>query len=127
MQQLDDDDLPPCIHVALMDDLLAEVLVWAGAWRTPGAIWQHTSAWSVCRAWRDCVREANGQRLARLLVEVHGPEAALIRAVRCTSQVVDGCVLVRQLLEGVPGREQDAPLADYQCGRALLVAARGGH
>ena len=111
--------------------------------------------WSICRAWRDCLRRGPPpDHLARLLLEVHGPDRALIHAVRSTSLAVDRCDLIRAVL-GLPGvradcmegealisaaehghmdavrllleREEHAPRADCQQGEALVAAASEGH
>ena len=111
--------------------------------------------WSICRAWRDCLRRGPPpDHLARLLLEVHGPDQALIHAVRSTSLAVDRCDLVRAVL-GLPGvradcmegealisaaghghtdavrllleREEHVPRADCQEGEALVAAASEGH
>ena len=157
---------------AFASDALGEVLIRAGAWAPaqpdPGAKKEtarsslpfsraapnKVCAWSVCRAWRDCLRGPPPDRLARLLLKVHGPDQALERAVCCTSAAVDRCDLIRAVLRlpGVRadcqdgtalvqasargcqavvrlllGWEEHAPRADCLDGRALLEAAEGGH
>ena len=109
--------------------------------------------WSICRHWRDCLR-GPPDHLARLLLEVHGPDEALMRAMRCTNIAVDRCDLVRAVLR-LPGVRADcqdgaalfqasargceevvrlllgwkehAPRADCRDGLALVRAAAGGH
>ena len=77
-------------------------------------------AWSVCRAWRDCLTGPPPYHLARLLLEVHGPDQALMRAMRCTSTAVDRCDLIRAVLK-LPGVR-----ADCQDGEALVQASARG-
>ena len=141
-------------------DLLGEILVRAGAWNpgdvaVPGQRPPRICAWSVCKAWRDCLRGPPGQpptHLARLLSAVHGPEQALFKAVRCFSKAVEPCALVKLLLKearadcqqghalviaafyGNPAVArlllewpEHAPRADCQDGRALVLAATEGH
>ena len=111
--------------------------------------------WSVCRDWRNCLRRGPPpDHLARLLLEVHGPDEALMRALRCTNSAVDRCDLIREVLRlpGVRadcqdgaalfwasargcevvvrlllGWEEHAPRADCQGGWALVSAAGRGH
>ena len=111
-------------------------------------------AWSVCRAWRDCLTGPPPYHLARLLLEVHGPDQALMRAMRCASATVDRSDLIMEVL-GLPQvradcldgsaliaaaeagdvdvarllleRGEHAAKADCQNGLALIYAARHGH
>ena len=111
--------------------------------------------WSVCRDWRNCLRRGPPpDHLARLLLEVHGPDEALMRALRCTNSAVDRCDLIREVLRlpGVRadcqdgaalfwasargcevvvrlmlGWEEHAPRADCQGGCPLTMAIAGGH
>ena len=116
----------------LTSDLMGEVLIRAGAWASAqpsstageasNAEPQRICAWSVCRAWRDCLRRQPPlDHLARLLLEVHGPDQALLRAVRCTSVAVDRCDLIRAVL-ALPNVR-----ADCMDGEALIEAAQLGH
>ena len=163
---------------AFPSDVLCEILIYSGAWSPAanhsvevkaGATPNHDilggggavaaarpriCAWSVCQAWRDCLRGPPPDRLARLLHAVHGPDQALMRAVRCTSTAVDRCDLIRAVL-GLPNVRADsenggaliaaahngnvdvvrlllewkenAPRADSRDGNALVLAAEGGH
>ena len=136
-------------EVAFPPEILCEILIWSGAWSpvgedevdgaapsNPGNNPHHVvqgrtaaaaatarpriCAWSVCRAWRDCLRGPPPDRLARLLLEEHGPDQALVRAVRCTSIAVDRCDLIRAVL-GLPNVR-----ADCMDGGALISAAEHG-
>ena len=112
----------------LMDDVLGTVLAIAGTLKDNGGGGGGLScAWSVCRAWRDCLRgPARPEHLARILLDAHGPISAMKRIVSCPSpeelhQPSYCCVLLRALLE-----LEDGPMADCGDGAALVHAARLG-
>ena len=133
-------------EAAFPSEVLGEILIRAGAWSparkhaveegaaldnpnlilgggrgAAAAAGPRIGAWSVCRAWRDCLRGPPPDHLARLLLVGHGPDQALMRAVSCNSTAVDRCDLIRAVL-GLPGVR-----ADCQGGAALVTAAAAGH
>ena len=143
-------------------DVLGEILIRAGAWSpaeqgpaaAAAAARPRMCAWSICPSWRNCLRGPPPDHLAKLLLEVHGPDQALMHALHCTSTAVDRCDLIRAVLR-LPGVRADcedgaalvqasargceavvclllgwgehAPRANCQDGEALVRAARGGH
>ena len=142
------DEGGPAAPAAQQDDPAAEQGAAAVA---AAAARPRICAWSVCRAWRDCLRGRPPDHLARLLLEVHGSDQALMR---CTSMTVDRCDLIRAVLKlpGIRadclygavlvqasargcekvvrlllGWEEHAPRADCRDGETLVTAAEGGH
>eukprot|EP00955_Chlamydomonas_euryale_P021901 231065-Chlamydomonas_euryale.AAC.1 len=89
--------------------VLALVLCKAGAWRSDaprgcgadsggaGSIdsGAATAAWSVCRAWRDVLLTSE-HTLAALLLEVHGPRGALLRALLRDAPRLHGFAIARR-------------------------------
>lgn len=55
------------------------------------------AAWLVCRDWRDALR-GSAVHLAAALIAAHGPEQALVRAVRCKSAHTQPLALVQEVL-----------------------------
>ncbi|GAX80239.1 hypothetical protein CEUSTIGMA_g7677.t1 [Chlamydomonas eustigma] len=89
------------------DDLLAMVLALAGAWKPESSaeMQQCITSWSVCRAWRACLLRRH-DTVAHILLSVHQPEEALLRAASCPiSHIVDSHALVRYLLCCHPGHD----------------------
>jgi hypothetical protein len=98
-------------------DFLVPSLIKAGIWIVWITRGERTTGMSVCKEWRDAIR-GSSINLAAFLVEVYGSTQALMNAAACTSNEVDSCALVRQLLL----------TADvYSTEAALLAAARKGN
>ena len=84
---------------------MVEALCLAGCWKVPvhggfGDITKNSptiAAWLVCRGWRDALR-GSAVHLAAALIAAHGPEQALVRAVRCKSAHTQPLALVQEVL-----------------------------
>ncbi len=105
---------------------LGIVLSEAGCWHVADedGNTRTVAAWSVCRVWRDCLRE-HGGHMARLLIRAHGGRRgeALQRAARCRSPAIDDDALAACILDGCEEEEDEAGSLRGELVRAVAHAA----